>query len=98
MTVLDALIIQTRGDDIRCLAGGPNKNGKYAGWISLFRGDEYDHDILSTNAIFPSGETAIEHMRSLVEEIRKMELENPLDSLPSEVKEVIQEITAAARR
>lgn len=95
---LDALIIQTRGDDIRCLAGSPDKDGKYAGWICLFRGDEYDHDLLSTNAVFPNAQAAVEHMQSLVKEIRTMEVENPLDSLPPELKEAIQEITAAARR
>ncbi|TSC96925.1 MAG: hypothetical protein CEN88_256 [Candidatus Berkelbacteria bacterium Licking1014_2] len=97
MDHLTALIIQTRGDDIRCLAGGPDKDGKYAGWISLYRGDEYDHDLLSTNPCFQDEASAIKHMQSLVEEIRTMDIENPLDDLPTPEKEMIQTVVEIAR-
>jgi hypothetical protein len=75
MTVLTALIIQTRGKDIHCDAGGPDKtNKKYCGWLTLYNGDEYDHELVSTDPVFDTAEAAKKYMQDLVAEVRKMDL------------------------
>ena len=71
---LDAMIIQSRGDDIKVQAGGPSKDGKWAMWIMLYNGEEYDHPILSTQAVFDTEEAAIQHGKDLVAEIRALDL------------------------
>ena len=85
MTRITAIIIQSRGDDIRCQAGGPAKdNGKYVGWITLYRGDEYDHELVSTEPIFNTEKDAVAHMEDLVKEVRAMDLD-----IPPVVKEAV---------
>ena len=77
MNNLTYLIIATRGDDIKCDFGGPSKkNGKYVGWITLYRNGEYDHELLNTEAIFETGLEAKEHMENLVSKIREKKEEN----------------------
>lgn len=74
MTRLTALIIQSRGDDIVCTAGGPNKNGKFSGWIELYRNGEFDHALLSSEPVYTSEEVATEEMRKIVKQVRSAEL------------------------
>lgn len=75
MNFLTALIIQSRGDDIVCDAGGPTKKeGKYVGWIQLYRNGEYDHDLVSTEPVYDSKQDAIFAMQELVKTVRAMDL------------------------
>ena len=79
VSFLTALIIQSRGKDVKCLAGGPSKDKrKYAGWISLYRDGEYDHDLLSTEDIYNSKKEAVNAMKKIVSEIRSMDLTPPV--------------------
>ena len=71
---ITAFEIQTNGDDIKCSAGGPSKvNGKYAGWIELWRDGELHKPILKTEPIFETAKEAESHMIGIVDEIRQME-------------------------
>lgn len=72
MTRLTAIIIRTRGDDVHCQAGGPDRDGKWAGWVSLFRNEAYDHALLTTKAIYASEEEAVAAMQQLVAAVRGM--------------------------
>ena len=74
MTRLTGLIIQTNGENVVCDSAGPDKFGKYAGWISLFKDGSYHSSLLSTNGIYDSTEEAEKKMKNLVEEIRAMDL------------------------
>lgn len=67
---LTALIIATRGDDIHTDFGGPTKNGKYVGWITLGPDDRY-RPLISSDACFDTGEAAKEAMVKTVAEIRR---------------------------
>ena len=80
MTYLTALIIQERPQDIVCTAGGPNKNGKWAGWINLHKPNgDYDHPLISTNAVYDSKRKAIKAMKDLVKEVMAMDLDKEAD-------------------
>lgn len=75
MTRLTGMIIQSRGDDIVCAAGGPSReNGKFCGWIELYRNGEYDHALLSSPAIYDSEEVAIKEMENIVTKVRSIGL------------------------
>ena len=75
MTLITALEIQTNGDDIRCAAGGPStENGKYVGWISLWRGGNLHKEMLSTDAIFDTADEAKTYMESVVAKVRDTDL------------------------
>jgi hypothetical protein len=54
ITRITALIIATRGDDVRATTSiQPDPvNGKWASFICLYRGDEFDHFLMSTPPIF----------------------------------------------
>lgn len=73
---IDAAVIQTRGDDVRCEVGGPSTRpetlGKYVGWVMLYNGDEFDHPIVSTKPVFDTAEEALACVQDLVKEIRAM--------------------------
>jgi hypothetical protein len=82
MNLLTALEIQGNGDNIRCEAGGPSTdNGKYVGWISLYRDGELHKHLLSSESIFESSKDAVQYMKNVVKEVREMKLDNPLDKL-----------------
>ena len=75
ITAITVMTIQSRGKDVKCAAGGPDKEtGKYAGWISLYRNGEYDHDLLSTGPVYDTKKDAIKAMKKVVEEIRAVDL------------------------
>ena len=75
VSMLTAMIIQSRGKDVKCLAGGPDKStGKYVGWITLFQDGEYDHELLSSEPIYETKGKAIKAMRDFVAEIRAVDL------------------------
>ena len=72
---MSAMMIQgSDPENIKCLAGGPSKEGKYAGWIQLWKNGSYHTDIVSTQGIFDSKKEAVKHMKDLVKEIRKLDL------------------------
>jgi hypothetical protein len=72
MTRLTAIIIRTRGDDIRCDAGGPNRDGKWTGWVTLYNGDDYDHELLSTQPVYDSKDAAVAAVQEVVRVVRAM--------------------------
>ena len=85
MNMITAMIIQSRGDDIVCSAGGPTKdNGKWVGWITLYRDGEYDHELLSSQPVFDTKKDAVEYMKGVVKSVREMDLE-----LSPEIKEAV---------
>lgn len=67
MTKLTAIIIKTN-PLVKCDAGGPDKDGKYVGWIML----DVDrwHPLLNTEPIYSSNEEAIKAMQLIVDKIR----------------------------
>lgn len=72
MTKLTAAIIQTRGDDIKCEAGGPDNEGKYTGWITLYRKGELDRNLLNTPPVYNTEKEAVAAVTTAVEEVRNM--------------------------
>jgi len=104
ISVMTALVIQSRGDDIHCEAEGPccavgdEAHGKWVGWINLYRDGEFDHPLLDSGPRFNTADEAIDAMKKLVAEIRQMKIENPLDSMPGEVRGAIAAIVEGARR
>lgn len=66
-----ALVIQTNA--VKVEFGGPDKNGKYAGWISLDVQDRWK-PLISTGPLFDSPEKATAHMEALVEKIRSADI------------------------
>ncbi len=93
VSMMSALIIQTRGDDVRCEAKLDQGTMQYVGWIMLYRGEHFDHPIIDTGPSFDTAEDALNYCQSLVKQIREMKLDNPLDDLPhgEEIKEVINQ-------
>lgn len=65
---LTAMAIQ--GNDVLCEASGPDKEGKFAGWVRL----DVDrwHPLLNTAPIFETAADAEKHARDLVAEVRAM--------------------------
>lgn len=102
LSKLDAAVIQSRGDDIKCEAGGPSSEGKWSDWIMLYRRGEFDHPVVSTQPIFNSAEEAINRMEEVVREIRAMDSINPFQimkesGVPEQVVGAVAEIIAVAR-
>lgn len=62
------------GDGIGCDGAGPYPNGKFAGWITLWR-DKRPHisPLLSTEPVYDSVLVAKEAMQQFVNDIRKDE-------------------------
>lgn len=65
-----ALIIQA--NDVTCDAGGPSKDGKYAGFI-LFTSKNY-RPLISTELVYDNSEQAIMAMQKIVGQIKAMNL------------------------
>ncbi len=65
---LTALIIESR-DDLLVTHGGPSKDGKFMGWITL-PDEQYCRPLLNSEAVFDSPEDAENHMRDLMAKIR----------------------------
>lgn len=66
------------GEGIEVSAGGPNKEGKWTGWISFWRdGRPHISPLLSTHPIYDSKENAIKAMIDLVDNIRKTDVTTP---------------------
>ena len=93
ISAMNALIIQNR--DVRCEAGGPDKDGKWAGWIMI--DEDRWSPVLSTEPIFESEEAAVKHMEDLVSKVRKMKVPNPLDNLPKDEKKTIEDIVRMSK-
>jgi len=74
MTRLTALIIQTRGDDIKCEIYNRTEEGKVAGVINLYTDGEYDHPLLSTEPIFNSDDECLTKMKEIVDHIRSIKI------------------------
>ncbi len=67
---LTVMIIATRGDDCKVDAGGPTEEGKYVGWITLYKSNgEYDHELLNGPDV-DTKEEAIQMMQGIVDAIR----------------------------
>ena len=72
---ITAIEIQTNGDNIKCSAGGPAKeNGKYVGWIELWRDGDLHKPMISTQPVFDTESEAIKAMENIVVEIRALDL------------------------
>ncbi len=77
MNLVTSLTIQGNDDNIHCDAGGPSKrNGKYVGWISLWRNGELHCELLSTEPVFDTSEEAIKYMEDIVTKVRTLKLTN----------------------
>ena len=74
MTMLTAMIIQTRGEDIVCTAAGPSEGEKYSGYIELHTDGEYDHLLLSSEPVYDSKLDAVNDMLDVVKKVREAKL------------------------
>jgi hypothetical protein len=66
---LTAMMI-AEGENLIFTAGGPDKNGKYMGWITLGE-DRYCRPLLNSEAIYDSLETATQAMLDLKKQCRE---------------------------
>jgi hypothetical protein len=72
---LSALIIQSRGDEVRPeVLGQSTENDKWAGALSLYKGMEFDYHIVTTSPVHDTEEEVVPRMQELLDEIREMEL------------------------
>ncbi|MFA6228461.1 MAG: hypothetical protein WC668_04760 [Patescibacteria group bacterium] len=98
--MIDFLVIQNRGDDVKCDAGGPSKKGgKFVAWINLYNYGEYHRPVLNTNDIFDSAEQAISWAERFVNAIRtEPEVELFEENIPAEkwarMEKIINEVVA----
>ena len=82
MTRITAFEIQSNGNNIKCSAHGPsNRNGKYAGLISLWRNRKLHKEMLSTESVFDTAKEAMKYMEGTVKAVRAMDLGYSLDKL-----------------
>ena len=77
VSLYTAMVIQGQGDNIVCEPYGQHKEtGKWAGAINLYHGGFFHTTLLSSEPIYDTIENAIEDMKTVVEQIRKIDL-NP---------------------
>ena len=74
LSLLDALVIQTNGENIRCGAVQEKPTGKWSGWVYLWRGGHIHRPVVNTNPVFESAEVAVSYMEALVKQVRGMDL------------------------
>lgn len=73
---LSAMIIQTRGDEIKPeVLGQSGDTSKWAGALALFKGDEFDYYLVTSTYVYDTHEEALECMQSLIDKIRSPEIE-----------------------
>lgn len=87
MTRITALEICTNGDNIKCSGAGPStENGKYVGWIEMWRDGDLHKTMLSSDAVYNSENEAEKAMQEIVDKIQKMdpdEIFNPAEMFKS---------------
>lgn len=73
ISLIDALTIATRDDDVKCEIYGHTKTEprKWAGAIMLYNGNDVHRPIITSNAVFESEEECLEAMRKIVTSTRK---------------------------
>jgi len=69
ISVLTTATICNR-DDLLVSHAGPVENGKFIGWITLPH-EQYCRPLLNTEPVFDSAESAEQHMRDLMSDIRQ---------------------------
>ena len=77
MTLITALIIKSRGDDIKCSAAKDKNSKKWMGFISLYNDGYFHTHLLSSDPIYDSRKIAEDEMKKTVEYVREMELRSP---------------------
>ena len=75
VSVHTVMVVQARGDDVKCFSSKKCDNGKYFGYVELWKGGSPDHLLLNTKPIYDTPEEVIIVMEGVVEEIRKFDLE-----------------------
>jgi len=76
MTRWTALAIYEGGDDIKCEVGGPcTEEGKFTGWIQLYRDGILHTPLLSSNPVFDDAESAKRAMEKIVADVRALSLD-----------------------
>lgn len=62
------------GEGIKCDAAGPDENGNWSGWVSLWR-DRRPHisPLISTPSIHATAEAALREIIGIIKNIREME-------------------------
>jgi len=73
MTRLTAIIIRTRGDEVKPLVSQHPKTKKWASMVSLFKGEEFDYVLLSTEHIYDTKKAAVEAGEKVIKEVRELE-------------------------
>jgi len=71
--MITAMKIQHNGDDVKCAAYG-TKDGKYAGMVELWHGEDMHEVMLSTEPVFGSRKEAVDSMEDIVKQVRELEL------------------------
>ncbi len=69
-----ALLIQTKGTDIHCEAAKDTESKLWSGFISLYRGKEFERFLVSTNPCHKTKKDALAAMKKLVSQVREVEL------------------------
>ena len=70
---LSAMMIQ--GNEVKCLSQGPFDNGKYGGGIYLIKNGNIHTPIVTVDyGYYESEEDAEQKLKTLVEEIRKIDI------------------------
>ena len=68
---ITAMIIQ--GNDVDCYSTGPDKNGKYAGWLSRMGRRNY-RALINTGAMYETPEEAVSEMNKIVDGVKQLKL------------------------
>lgn len=72
ISLLTALSI--RNNKVKIEVAGPDKNGKYSGWISHFEGNGHYRPDISTEPVYASKQEARKAMQTIINEIKKLKL------------------------
>ncbi len=71
------MVIQSQGENVVCEPYGQHKEtGKWAGAVNLYHDGSFHTTLLSSEPVYDTKEGAIEGMKTVVEQIRKIDL-NP---------------------
>ncbi len=79
MTRLTAMIIQTRGDDVKVHVGKA-ENGLWGWSLDLYRGDEYDRLLLTAQCKHDDEKYARDEVEKFLKDVRECDLNKEFES------------------
>ena len=93
ITVYTALCIAN--NPVLCQAGGPDKDGKWTGWI--MKDEDRWSPLLNSQPIYESHDAAVKAMEEVVKAIRANPPANPLDSLEPQLADTVRKVVTMAK-